>query len=147
MTGVMPADAPAPAATILAGPGRAILLMVAATAVLTLNDGIAKWLTRSVPVGEVLAVRGAMVVALAIAWAAARGRLADLRVRDWRPHLGRGVLMASSTFLFVTSLSLLPIADAIALSFAGPIFGTLFGALLLGERVGWRRWYSPDTVM
>jgi len=130
----------APVRAILAGPSRAILLMVAAMAVLTVNDAVAKWLTQSIPVGEVLAVRGAMVVALAVTWAAARGRLADLRVRAWRPHLVRGCLMAGSTFLFVTSLSLLPIADAIAISFAGPIFATVFAALMLGERVGWRRW-------
>lgn len=131
---------PASPALAAAGPTRAILLMVAAMAVLTVNDAIAKWLTHSVPVGEVLAVRGAMVVAIAVAWAAARGRMGDLRVRRWSPNLGRGALMAASTFLFVTSLSLLPLADAIALSFAGPIFGTMLGALLLGEKVGWRRW-------
>lgn len=127
-------------AKIVGGPTRAILLMVAAMAVLTVNDAIAKWLTQRLPVGEVLAVRGALVVMLAIGWATARGRLAELRVHDWRPHLGRGALMAASTFLFVTSLSLMPIADAIAISFAGPIFGTMLAALLLGERVGWRRW-------
>lgn len=134
-----PAGSP-PAANPITTPARAILMMVAAMAVLTINDAIAKWLTQRVPVGEVLALRGAMVVVLAIAWAAARGRLADLRVRRWRPNLARGALMAISTFLFVTSLSLLPIADAIAISFAGPIFGTVLGAILLGEKVGWRRW-------
>lgn len=131
----VPASAPASAAA-----ARAILLMVAAMAVLTVNDAIAKWLTRTVPVGEVLSVRGAMVVGLAVGWAAARGKLRELRVRDWRPHVGRGLLMSASTFLFITALSLLPIADAIAISFAGPIFGTIFGAVLLNERVGWRRW-------
>ena len=133
-------DVTLPADRSASTPARAILLMVAAMAVLTVNDAIAKWLTQRVPVGEVLAVRGAMVVVMAVAWAAARGRLADLRVRRWRPNLMRGALMATSTFLFVTSLSLLPIADAIAISFAGPIFGTVLGAVILGERVGWRRW-------
>ncbi len=130
----------APPAPPASAPARAILLMVAAMSVLTVNDAIAKWLTQRVPVGEVLAVRGAMVVTMAVAWAAARGRLDDLKVRRWRPNLLRGALMATSTFLFVTSLSLLPIADAVALSFAGPIFGTVLGALLLGKKVGWRRW-------
>ena len=87
-----------------------------------------------------IAIRATLMVALAVAWAAARGRLAELRVRRWRPNLVRGALMAASTFLFVTSLALMPIADAIALSFAGPIFGTALGAVMLGERVGWRRW-------
>ncbi len=133
------ASAP-PATTPASTSARAILLMVAAMAVLTVNDTIAKWLTQRVPVGEVMAVRGVLVVAFAVAWAASRGRLRDLHTRNLRPHLLRGGLMASSTFLFVTSLSLMPIADAIAISFAGPIFGTVLGALLLRERVGWRRW-------
>lgn len=138
----VPSERPAPAAPPIVGGAatRAIVLMVTAMAVLTVNDAIAKWLTQRLPVGEVLAVRGALVVALVIAWAAARGRLAELRVRDWRPHLGRGALMSASTFLFVTSLSLMPIADAIAISFAGPIFGTSLAAVLLREPVGWRRW-------
>ncbi|MEQ9325881.1 MAG: hypothetical protein RJQ21_01135, partial [Rhodospirillales bacterium] len=68
---------PRPVATLPADrsastPARAILLMVAAMAVLTVNDAVAKWLTQRVPVGEVLAVRGAMVVVMAVAWAAAR---------------------------------------------------------------------------
>jgi len=136
----MASSPPLPNAPSATTPARAILLMVAAMAVLTVNDAIAKWLTQRVPVGEVMAVRGMMVVALAVAWAVARGQLNDLRVQRWRPNLARGALMATSTFLFVTSLSLLPIADAIAISFAGPIFGTMLGALILGEQVGWRRW-------
>lgn len=121
-------------------PVRAILMMTAACGVLTLNDAIAKWLTQTYPVGEVLAFRGFLVVVLAVGWAVARRRTDELRVRRWRLHLSRGALMAGSTFLFVTSLSLMPIADSIAISFAGPIFATALAALLLGERVGWRRW-------
>jgi drug/metabolite transporter (DMT)-like permease len=121
-------------------PVKAILMMVAASGVLTVNDAMAKWLTESYPIGQILAVRGGLVVLLAWGWAVARGRTAELRVRSWPLNLARGGLMASSTFLFVTSLSLLPIADAIAISFAGPLFATALAALLLAEPVGWRRW-------
>jgi len=123
-----------------AAPFRAIGLMVASALVLTLNDAIAKWLSATYPVGEIMAVRGAMVIALAVLWSVLRGKSHELRVNRWGPQTARGTLMASSTFLFVTSLSLLPIADAIALSFAGPIFATMLAALLLKEPVGWRRW-------
>ncbi len=128
----MPAPIPPTPVPVAGAAGRAILMMVAAMAVLTVNDAIAKWLTERLPVGEVIAIRATLMVALAVAWAAARGRLAELRVRRWRPNLVRGALMAASTFLFVTSLALMPIADAIALSFAGPIFGTALGAVMLG---------------
>ncbi|NQW08604.1 MAG: DMT family transporter [Alphaproteobacteria bacterium] len=121
-------------------PARAILLMVGSVGILTLNDAIAKWLTQSYPVGEFIAMRGGLVVVLAIMWVTARRRLDLLSVRNWRLQLTRGGLMTVSTFLFVTALSLLPIADVIAISFAGPIFATALAAVLLSEPVGWRRW-------
>lgn len=132
--------APALPASGSSAPAKAIIMMVAAAGILTVNDAIAKWLTERYPVGQVLALRGGLVVLLVYCWAVATGRGGVLRVRSWPLNLTRGGLMASSTFLFVTSLSLLPIADAIAISFAGPIFATALAALLLAEPVGWRRW-------
>ncbi len=132
--------APALPASGSSAPAKAIIMMVAAAGILTVNDAIAKWLTERYPVGQVLALRGGLVVLLVYCWAVATGRGGVLRVRSWPLNLARGGLMASSTFLFVTSLSLLPIADAIAISFAGPIFATALAALLLAEPVGWRRW-------
>lgn len=123
-----------------ANAAKAILMMVAAAGILTVNDAIAKWLTERYPVGQVLAMRGILVVAMVYAWAVLSGRGSALRVKSWSLHLTRGGLMAVSTFLFVTSLWLLPIADAVAISFAGPIFATALAALILGEPVGWRRW-------
>jgi drug/metabolite transporter (DMT)-like permease len=121
-------------------PAKAILLMVAASMVLTANDAIAKWLTGHYSIGQLMFVRGAMVVVLTWLWVMARRKPGLLRVSSWKGQISRGMLMAISTFLFVTSLSLLPIADAIAISFAGPIFATMLAALLLKEPVGWRRW-------
>jgi drug/metabolite transporter (DMT)-like permease len=34
----------------------------------------------------------------------------------------------------------MPIADAIAIAFAGPVIATALAALLLGETIRWRRW-------
>ena len=121
-------------------PAKAILMMVAAAGILTVNDAIAKWLTERYPVGQVLAMRGGLVVMLVYSWAVVSGRVSALKVKSWPLHLTRGALMSGSTFLFVTSLWLLPIADAIAISFAGPIFATALAALMLREPVGWRRW-------
>lgn len=121
-------------------PIKAIAMMVTASLVLTMNDAIAKWLTAYYPIGQLMAVRGAMVVVLILAWVLARRRPDLLRVVNWRGQLIRGVLMAVATFLFITSLKLMPIADAIAITFAGPIFATMLAALILKEPVGWRRW-------
>lgn len=118
-----------------------ILCMVVGMVILTANDGIAKYLTESYPVGQVLALRGSVVVLVVIAWGLSSGRRATFfTVVDWRLQMARAVLMSASTFAFVTGLSLLPIADIIAISFAGPILTAAFAVPLLGERIGWRRW-------
>ena len=119
---------------------RSIALMVIASGLLTVNDGMVKWLAQSYPVGQVISLRGAFVIAFVVVWAMLRRRTSQLRVSNWRLQLTRGALMSISTFLFVTALTLMPIADAIAIAFAGPVIATALAALLLHESVGWRRW-------
>jgi len=111
-----------------------------ASGLLTLNDGIVKWLAQSYPVGQVITLRGVFVIAIVVSWAAMRHRSSQLRVSNWRLQLTRGTLMSISTFLFVTALALMPLADAIAIAFVGPVIATALAALLLHEPVGWRRW-------
>lgn len=122
-----------------ATPIRSIALMVVASGLLTLNDAMIKWLAESYPVGQVMTLRGLFVIATVVLWAMARRRTSQLRVSNWRLQLTRGALMSVSTFLFVTALALMPIADAIAIAFAGPVIATALAALLLRESVGWRR--------
>ncbi len=116
--------------------------MVASSGLLTVNDAVVKWLAQSYPVGQVMSLRGAFVMGIVVAWALARRHPRELRVYHWRLQLTRGGLMSLSTFLFVTALTLMPLADAIAITFAGPILATALAALLLHEPVGWRRWFA-----
>lgn len=126
--------------TISGTPLRSIALMVVASGLLTVNDAMVKWLAQTYSVGQVMSVRGACVIAIVVLWSTLRRRASELRVSNWRLQLTRGALMSLSTFLFVTALSLMPIADAIAIAFAGPVIATALAALLLKESVGWRRW-------
>ena len=114
--------------------------MVIASGLLTLQDAMVKWIAQSYPVGQVMTLRGVFVIATVVLWASARRRMSELRVSSWKLQLTRGTLMSVSTFLFVTGLTLMPIADAIAIAFAGPVIATALAALLLGEPVRWRRW-------
>lgn len=121
------------------GVSRAIILMTAGCALLTVNDSIMKSLTDGYPTGETIFVRG-LFVAIPIALLVYRGGgLQTLRVTNLRGQLLRAALLAGSMFLFVTSLRFLPLADAVALTFAGPLILTAVAPWALGERVGWRR--------
>lgn len=52
----------------------------------------------------------------------------------------RGLLAATSAIFFIFALWVVPIADAVAVSFVEPFFVTILGALVLREHVGARRW-------
>ena len=57
-------------------------------------------------------------------------------------QIGRaGFLVLSIACLFV-SLTYLPIAEAVAIGFTGPLFITALSVPILGERVGWHRWLA-----
>ncbi len=123
-------------------PLAGITCMLGGVALLTLSDAAAKWFTADYPVGEVVSIRALFILVFLALFAAARNGLSDLRVRSYRNHLLRGGFACASTLLFVMGLSLLPLADAIAVTFAGPLFITALAPLILLERVGWRRWLA-----
>lgn len=116
--------------------------MVAGFALLTLNDAVLKWLTVDYPTGQIVFMRSifVMIIVALIAWRS--GGVRALRVVNFSGQLTRAALMAVATLLFVTSLRLMPLADAIAIAFSAPLFITALAGPLLGERVGWRRWIA-----
>ncbi len=65
-------------------------------------------------------------------------------LRTPKPHLQilRGVVASGSATLFVFAVNHVPLADAIAVTFVAPFIVTIFGALLLKEPVGIRRWLA-----
>ena len=121
-------------------PIKGIALMVAGSGLITVSDAVIKWLTAGYSVGELLFIRGLFMflpIALLV-WKA--GGPAVLRVKSWPGQLLRATTVIGSSFFFVTGLRHLPLADTTALAFAGPLFVTALAPVLLGERVGWRRW-------
>ena len=118
---------------------RSILLMTVGCVVITINDSVMKSLVGSYPPGEVIFVRGLFVLIPVALIAYRSGGVHALRVTNLRGQLLRGVCFVCSMFLFITSLRFLPLADAIALTFAGPLILTAAAPWALGEQVGWRR--------
>lgn len=54
-------------------------------------------------------------------------------------HMARGGLIATATLLFFAALKYLPLADAISIFFIEPLILTVLSAIVLGEKIGWRR--------
>lgn len=122
-----------------------ILLMLAGSLVLTAADALTKMVAESLPVGQLICLRGGYVVMLVVlfVWLKERRRpgwYRGLAVRDRFGQALRAACMTGSSFCFVSALSYLPLPTATSVAAAGPLFTTALAPLVLGERVGWRRW-------
>ncbi len=79
----------------------------------------------------------ALAALLPFIWRAGPG---VLRSNHLRIHLTRGLAGGSAMLCAFYALTKIPLADFTALSFTTPLFILLLAGLILGERVGPRRW-------
>lgn len=112
--------------------------MLCAGLFLSTNDAITKWLVPSYPPGEIIFIQATLIAAIVAIWMRFEGE-ALFEIRHWRPHLYRGVLYAIGSLAFVNALRFMPLAEVVAITFAGPLFMTLFGRYFLKESVGVHR--------
>jgi len=74
--------------------------------------------------------------------ALAAGGLRTLETRQLHWHAVRASASAVTMVAFFCALRLLPLADTIAISFVSPLIQSALSVVLLGERVGPRRWFA-----
>ena len=119
---------------------KGIGCMVLGCALLMMSDALSKWLSQTYSVGQIMSLRNVFVLVpiLIVVWR--RDSFADLRVNRWAAQSFRALWHVLAAVFFVTSVSLLPLADVHAIGFAGPIFIAALAPFMLGEHVGWHRW-------
>ena len=115
-------------------------LMLTGVFLFSFNDAVGKWLVATYSVGQLLLIRSATTLVLLAPFIWRAGR--DAFVAAPRPGLQvlRIVLSTLEVAMFFWAVGYLPLADAVTFYLAGPIYVTAISALLLKERVGWRRW-------
>lgn len=69
-----------------------------------------------------------------------RSGLGTFSTGRWPLHLVRTAFAVLSALFFFWGIARVPLADAIALNFAAPIFAAVFAVIVFGERMGLRRW-------
>ena len=107
----------------------------------SLMDVIVKW-SDEYPVGEVLFFRGFFGI-IPLLFLIPKNRYFDFYKTN-RPflHLKRclaGLIALISIFIALRNL---PLATVVSISFAAPIFTTIFSIFLLNEKVGFYRWLA-----
>ncbi|WEX08748.1 DMT family transporter [Chelativorans sp. AA-79] len=119
-----------------------IIVMIVAILLFALNDAMGKWLVATYTIGQVLLIRSAAALAILapFLW---KGGLRPL-VQVERPGLQflRVLFSTGEVYGFYFAVAYLPLADVMTYWLAAPIYVAALSPLLLGERVGWRRWVA-----
>jgi drug/metabolite transporter (DMT)-like permease len=99
-----------------------------------------KYLGSDVPSAQVVFFRGAisMLVIAFIAWRT--DGLVILKTSNWRAHAFRSLAGAISMFCWFIALTLIPLAQMMAISFTIPLFLTVLAMLMLREKIHVYRW-------
>lgn len=119
-----------------------IALMIAATIVFALQDGISRHLAGTYNTYMVVMIRYWFFAAFVIALA---GRApGGLKAASQTSQLGlqvfRGILLAAEICVAVFAFTVLGLIDSMAVFICYPLLVAALSGPVLGERVGWRRW-------
>tara|TARA_Y100000739_G_scaffold223707_1_gene226978 strand:+ start:189 stop:1070 length:882 start_codon:yes stop_codon:yes gene_type:complete len=117
------------------------LYMFMSVCAFSIMDAIVKW-SDTYPVGQVLFFRGLFGM-IPIFFLIPRERYFDF-YKTKRPflHFKRVLAGLISIVAIFIALRKLPLATVVSISFAAPIFTTIFSIFLLKEKVGFYRWLA-----
>jgi drug/metabolite transporter (DMT)-like permease len=119
---------------------RGIAAMVASQFALSVNDTFVKLASETLPLGEVIFVRGVFASLLVGTVVVTMGQLRYLLLLRHRLVFWRIFGELGATYFFLLALFKMPLANVAIIFQATPLAVTAAAALFLGESVGWRRW-------
>lgn len=130
-------------ANLRSNPRLAVTYSLSAAFLLTTMDAVVKWLTADYSVVQIAFLR--YVVGLFIAIGLARispTGLGGLVTRRPVSHLWRSAFNIATMITFYLAMKAIPLANAVCISLASPIFMTLFSIPMLREKVPVDRWVA-----
>lgn len=120
---------------------RGALYMTLSMGAFTLNDVCVKLAADTVPLFQIVFLRGlATTILLAVTVQMTVGLRLSIPRRDRPLVIGRTLAEVVTMVAFLLALTNMAIANATAILSALPLFVTMGAALVFGDPVGWRRW-------
>jgi drug/metabolite transporter (DMT)-like permease len=119
---------------------RGIFFVIASVFIFAAVNALVKWLTVEYPVTEIVFFRCMFSLIPTFYLVATHGGITQLRTHRFGEHFARSMMQFTGMLCIFTAFRLMPLADAIAITFASPLFLTVMSIPILGERVGIHRW-------
>jgi drug/metabolite transporter (DMT)-like permease len=97
-----------------------------------------RWLSADLPVTQVVFWRNFAALIAMLPWASKTWSYT--KTITVKIHAYRSLCGVAAMLLWFYTITLLPLADAVVISFTTPMFATLAAVVFLGEVVRWHRW-------
>ena len=121
---------------------RGIYCILIGMVIVTIQDSTVKWLSPDYSLHQIMFVRSAIGLIIAITIIVMDGGLQLMKTRHLGLQLTRGGLLIIANMALFMAVAAMPIAEAIAIFFVGPLFITVLSIPILKEQVGPRRWLA-----
>jgi drug/metabolite transporter (DMT)-like permease len=121
---------------------RGIALLMSAVFMFSAMDTLAKYMLKSYPMSALMWARYMIHVVVMLAWLGPRMKAKLFHTSHPWLQILRGVLLVGSTTFFYFALRYLPLAEAAAITFVGPVLTTLLSGPMLGDKVNRRQWFA-----
>ncbi len=123
----------------LSDPSRAILLLVGAMTLMSINDMLIKLLSDRYALHQIVLIRSSIGILFTLVFLRMEGGLRLLKTSQPGLHALRAALLVASNLFFFAGIAILPLAESSALFFVAPLMITLLQIPILGQSVGPRR--------
>jgi drug/metabolite transporter (DMT)-like permease len=122
-----------------------ILYMIASVFLFSIQNAIGKWLAQSYPIPMLVFFRSFIALLPSFLLVMRAGGFRVMRTNRMGAQFGRAVIWGGSNAASFIGFHLLPIADAVALTFAAPLFLTALSYPIIKERVSRERWIAVSV--
>ncbi len=119
---------------------KAITFNLLAWVMLPIMDGFAKYLSADMPVLQITWARYFFTVVFTLPIMLLFYRKQLVWTDKPKLQLIRGLILLCANICFFYAISVISLAKALTLAFVAPLIVTAFSPILLGEKVGVRRW-------
>ena len=140
----MTAHAASPGGFQKQAPMQGVIWMVIAAFFFAVSVGIVRHVADSVDAFNQTFWRQLIGLLIILPFACRNG-LSGLRTYQLKTNLLRNLAGYSGIALSFYSVTLIPLAESLALQFTLPLFTIIFAIFILGERVGFHRWTATVT--
>ena len=118
---------------------KATAWMMASIALLLLMAVSGRAITKELDVFQVMEMRSVIAFFMLLPLVYREGGFKAMRTDILITHIGRNVAHYVGQFAWLMGLTLIPLAQVIAIEFTAPIWAAIMAAALLGERLTWRK--------